>query len=179
MMGTQLQCQTFFVISARYGHDVKTGFLRVLKSQMSQSANTGNCDNIARSGLAVPQRAENGFSGAKKRRSLLGRNVIGNRDQGILIGDHIFRIAAICGQRRCFAMPPVPPNAHTLAFFPSERLWPQPVHNADHLMAGNAWICACGPFNDLRISVANATGFNPEQDLFIPWLGNGNRHQRH
>jgi hypothetical protein len=64
--------------------------------------------------------------------------------------------------RTLATMPPVPPDADTLAFFPGQHSRTHRIYYSRHLMARDAWIVESRPiaFFDKLVTMANPAGLH-------------------
>jgi hypothetical protein len=163
-----------------------------LNAKMAESAYTMDHNEIARPGPAVPKSVEGGDARAKQRRSLHFVEIQRHMSDRRSIGEHMGGIAAVprdAGRSRAIfaselftaaaspavpARPSEPADTCAITYGPPTHAGSDRLYRADDLVAGHARILKTWQmaFDSHRITVANATGMNPNQKLSSAGRGN-------
>src|ERR1019366_811136 len=190
--GAEFSGERFFVLAPADGKRAEAHLPRILDSQMAQSADALNGDQIASARARIAQRIENGDAGTKQRGGLGGVQVFGDGGDGFGGREHIFLVTAIVADAGDLpvlavnevasaagiageAMAAVPSDSHAMAGFPVGDVGADGVDAPGNFVAGNAWILNAGPMAFLYecVAVADAAGFDFNSDLIAGGFGDG------
>src|SRR2546428_8656640 len=177
-MCAQFARQRFLVVSSVDGHRLEAHLPRVLNSQMPQSANTVDRDDLSSARAGVAQRVVHRDACAHERPCFLRGQFIRNRSQRGHRRNHVLGVSAIEIDARDFsinthcevtapalftheAMSTVPANANTLPFLPCRNVVAHCIDPSCDFMTWHTRILESGPETlfDKGIAMANATRF--------------------
>src|SRR2546423_12723441 len=94
-MSAQLFCKLLLISAAAQGNSDESHPPRVLHSEMTEPADTVDCDNIAAARAGIPQSVIHGHACAHKRTYFLRRQLIGHRRDSFRSDKHVFRVTAV------------------------------------------------------------------------------------
>src|SRR6185312_3654998 len=178
-MSAEFAGEVTFLGAARDRDGAKTHLDRELDTEMTQSANPEDRDQITGPGAGVAQRIEHGDSRARERRGVNRRQSIGNTGQCARRRYDVFGVAAgkrCAGDHADFAVhevaaptaaaPPAmaarPADRHTFTLAPTQHALAKRVDASSDLVTGGDREPQTRQYvvDENRIAVADAAGFH-------------------
>src|SRR6266403_2481323 len=174
-MRAQLFCERSLVLPAAESHGLEAHSTRILHTEMPQSADALDGDDITVTRARIAQCIVNRHTRAHEGTRLFRWQVVRNRRQRFRRGDHVFGITAIkvdtgdftiAAHRKLAAaalftdkiMPAVPADPDALPFFPIRDTAAKCINVSRNFVARHARILQAGPETllDQYVAVANA-----------------------